>query len=156
LNNPRRSKRGHDDHPVADGIAADQGGEDIGGIAACEDGKLVSATALRYVLKSSLRLPYRDSMELFDNEPLMAALTKVVAASNYNGGIEGSGPRSRNVGLGWVADIQWTRPSDSPAKAQVPGRLRAGRRSRGQRKSPLTNQSCLDQCGLVRMICGST
>jgi hypothetical protein len=62
-------------------------GEDIGGIAACEDGKLVSATALRYVLKSFLRLPYRDSMELFDNEPLMAALTKVVAASNYNGGI---------------------------------------------------------------------
>ncbi|CAN7208994.1 hypothetical protein LJR225_000726 [Phenylobacterium sp. LjRoot225] len=68
-------------------------GEDIGGIAFAEAGVVKAAKTLRYGRRPFCKIPYRDSMELFDDEQFGAALQTLVQGSGFTGALNIDGRR---------------------------------------------------------------
>jgi hypothetical protein len=68
-------------------------GEDIGGIAFAEAGVVKAAKTLRYGRRRFCKIPYRDSMELFDHEQFGAALQTLVQGSGFTGALNIDGRR---------------------------------------------------------------
>lgn len=68
-------------------------GEDIGGIAFARAGVVKAAKTLRYHRRRFCKVPYRDSMELFDDAQFGAALQTLVQGSGFTGALNIDGRR---------------------------------------------------------------